>query len=130
MENKISDNFNYFGVKCKREAMYKIWLSMLAPIHKMTAKEISMASLFLKIYFDNKDNIIDDDLLNQVVLNIENKRSVRTQLNLSFPYFQMLLKNLKQKGFIENNKINPRYIPSFTKDGNIVIMNYIKNEDS
>lgn len=103
---------------------------MLAPIHKMTAKEISMASLFLKIYFDNKDNIIDDDLLNQVVLNIENKSSVRTQLNLSFPYFHMLLKNLKQKGFIENNKINSRYIPSFTKDGNIVIMNYIKNEDS
>lgn len=129
-KNKVmNDKFNYFAVSCKSEAMLKVWLSMLAPIHKMTTKEISVASLFLKIYFDNKDNIIDDDLLNNVVLNIENKRTVRTQLDLSFPYFQMLLKSLKQKGFIENGKINPRYIPSFTKEGNIVIMSYIANEN-
>lgn len=112
------------------EGIYKDWLELTKPWHSLTLKELEVAALFIKSYIDNKDKIINDELLNNFVLSTENKRNIRKKLDMTPTYFQILLRGLRDKKFILDNKINKNYIPSFNQEGNIVLAIILKRNES
>lgn len=119
-----------FSVNTIADRVFNTWLALLTNFHHLTDKEIDVAALFLKTYFKNQKSIINDDVLNDVTLSLENKRKIREELKLTPTYFQIIIKSLKDKGFIKNGKINPLYIPTFSKSGSIVIAFIIKTNDN
>lgn len=118
---------NISGFKVNNHTLFKVWLKVTKPDHKLTDKEIDIASIFLRKYFENKDLIIDEELLNRVTFSIENKRSAREELGVTPTYFQVMLKGLRDKGFIVNNLINPKFIPTLDANGNILHLFILKN---
>jgi hypothetical protein len=119
---------NVSGFKVNQNNILQKWLSLTYPIHKLTDKEIDVAAIFLRKYFENKEKIINEELLNKVTFSTESKRSVREELNMTPTYFQIILRGLKEKEFIKNGLINPKFIPSFNSDGNILHLFILKNE--
>ena len=115
-----------YTVNTTTSQVFNTLLALLVNFHHLTDKEIDVAALFLKTYFKNQKSIINDDVLNDVTLSLENKRKIREELKLTPTYFQIIIKALKDKGFITNGKINPLYIPTFTKSGNIVLAFIVK----
>lgn len=112
----------------KYKSIYEAWLTCLKPLHKLSSKEIEVAAWFLEQYIKKKGNITDEALLNQFIFSAESKRNIKKILNMSSNYFQVLFKVLKSKGFIINNeRINPKYIPAFNNDGDIILCYIIKN---
>lgn len=119
---------NVSGFKVNNNNILQKWLSLTYPTHKLTDKEIDVAAIFLRKYFENKNNIIDEELLNRVTFSTESRRSVREELKMTPTYFQIILKGLREKEFIKNGLINPKFIPSFNEDGNILHLFILKNE--
>lgn len=118
---------NISGFKVNEYTIFKIWLKVTKAVHKLTDKEIDVAAIFLRKYFDNKDLIIDEELLNKVTFSIENKRSAREELGVTPTYFQVMLKGLRDKRFIVNNMINPKFIPALDANGDILHLFILKN---
>ena len=58
------------------------------------------------------DTIKDAELLDSVVLSIENKIKIREEAGIPASSFRVICTRLKQKGFIVDKKINPRFVPS------------------
>lgn len=128
MNQSINKPTNAIVISNKEGSIFKSWLKVLSPVHKLNAREIDVAALFIDSYIKNKESIINEDLLNEVTLSKETKRKIRNALNLTHTYFQVIIKELKNKGFItKDNKINISYIPSFSN--NTIVLSYIiKNE--
>lgn len=106
--------------------IYVTWLKVMEPIHKMTPKEMELASKFIDSYITNKDNIVNAEMLNNYVFSSENKRKIRLSLGMSPTYFQITMKGLKDKKFILDGKLNLQYVPEFDNRGNILLMFIIK----
>lgn len=110
-----------------QDNLFEAYLKITTPLHKLNQREIQVAALFLKSYFEKKNSIINDDLLNTMVLSTESKRSIRCTLQITSTYFQIILKGLKDKGFIKDGKIAPSFIPTLDENGNITFLYFIKN---
>lgn len=95
---------------------FRYWLEFLKPIHKLTNKEIAVGSSFLKYRYEFSKVITDLPLLEKITLNEDTKRKVREDCGISQAYFQFIMTKLKKVKFIEDNKINPKYIPRIKEE--------------
>lgn len=110
------------------DSVIKTWLRVLEPLHHLTQKEQEVASMFIETYINNKQFITNDDKINSATLSTESKKKIRLSLDLTPTYFQIILRGLRDKEFILDNKINKKYIPSFNKNGNIILAYIIKDK--
>lgn len=125
MSNNLTST-NVFKVEGNQ---FFTWLSLLSFKHKLTEKEVGVASRFLDAYFKNKEKIINDDLLNEVTLSLESKRKIREELQLTPTYFQIILKALRDKRFLIDGKINQEFIPVFNQNNHIILTFLIKGSE-
>ena len=90
---------------------FRFWLEFLAPFHKLTDRELDIATAFLKKRFELSKVIKDEKLLDEISMNKDSKYEIRTSFNLSPPHFQVIMGKLKKAKIIVDNKINPKFIP-------------------
>ena len=95
---------------------FRYWLTFLTPFHKLTKREMDVATSFLWERFKLSKGIIDKDILDDVVMGDAIKHKIKKDNNLYTAHFQIILSKLKQNKFIIDNKINPRFIPKNLKE--------------
>ena len=109
------------------ESFFTIWLSFLKPLHGMTDRQIGLASQFLKFRYELSKSISDEALLEENVMSDATKKKVREACNVTPAFFQVLMGDLRKHHFIEDGKINPRFIPKINEeDGYLTLMLYFE----
>lgn len=99
----------------------------------MTDRQISMAAQFLKIRFELSKSISDEALLDENVMSDSTTKKVKEACNVSYAFFQALMGDLRKHHFIEDGKINPRYIPKITSSQDtftLMVLFDIKKDDA
>ena len=96
---------------------FRLWLEFLAPFHNLSPRELDVASAFLRHRFELSRAITDAALLDQITMNEESKRKIKNDCNISDAHFQVIMGKLRKSKFIEDNKINPKFIPKGIHDG-------------
>jgi len=96
---------------------FRLWLEFLAPFHNLSPRELDVATAFLKHRFELSRAITDAALLDQITMNEESRRKIKGDCNISDAHFQVIMGKLRKSRFIENNKINPKFIPKGIQDG-------------
>lgn len=102
---------NVFLVKCTDTSFYRSWMEFLTPYHKLTAREKDVAARLLMQYFRFRDNVPDDDVLQDLLWSTKSRKDMMDSLGISQPHFQMVLAKLRSVGFLKDGTINPRFIP-------------------
>lgn len=90
---------------------FKYWLEFISPLHKLPPKAIEVAAAFLQKRYELSKSIIEDEVLDKVVLGVECKKELMETCGMSKANFDSNIKILKQKLFLVDNKINPKFIP-------------------
>lgn len=110
---------NAIKIPCNDEySFFRNWMVLLKPYHNLSSKEIDVAASYLTERYHLSKAINDINLLNEVLMNEDTKRKVRERCKISLSYFQVVMSKFRKTGFIVNNTINSRYIPSITESIN------------
>lgn len=120
---------NVVKVNTKLKDFFKVWLMFLKPYHRLTDRQIDVAASFLYHRYDLSKKITDTELLDKEVLSESVRREVREECDITPSHFLVTISALKKSGFISDNKLNPRYIPSLKSDkGNYFMLLYFQVE--
>ena len=95
---------------------FRIWLEFLRPFHKLTDRETDVMASFLKQRFELSKVVSDQEVLDRLTMSEDTKKKVREECNISQAHFQVIMTKLKKTKMIDNNNINPRFIPRVDKD--------------
>lgn len=106
-------------IPCKIDTeFFRYWFEFLQPFHHLTDREMEVISSFVKHRYELSKVISDVEILDKVVMSEDTKKKVREECNITLPHFQVIMGKLRKSGVIVDNKINPRFIPRLSKDGN------------
>ena len=106
------------SIPCTSDNFLKVWFDLLRPIHKLTDREIEVVELFLKKRHELSKKVTDEELLDKVVMGEDIKKEIREALGITLAHFQVIMSKLRKNKVIENNKLNPFYIPRLSKGKN------------
>lgn len=130
METKLLPN-NVIRIPCDPNTFFIWWFRFLTPFHKATPKEIEVAAAFVRKRFELSKGIIDVNLLDKIVMLEDTKREIRENLKINAPHFQVIMSKLKKCKIIENDRINPRFIPKLDGDiNNFQLLFLFQNNDN
>ena len=104
---------NIISIPCSIDkSFFKYWLRFLKRYHNLTDKEMEVIASFVKYRYQLSKVIKDANILDKVTMSEDTKLKVRGDCNLSSPHFQVIMSKLRKSKIIENNRINPRFIPN------------------
>lgn len=98
------------------DSFFRRWFEFLQPFHKLTSREMDVATAFVKHRYDLSKVIKDNDILDKVVMNEDTKRKIREECNITLPHFQVIMGKLRKSQIIVDGKLNSRFIPNIDED--------------
>lgn len=103
---------NVVRIPCKLDySFFKMWFMFLQPFHRLTEREMEVATSFVKQRYELSKVVSDNDILDRLVMSEDTKRKVREECNITLPHFQVIMGKLRKNSIIVDGKLNPRYIP-------------------
>ena len=103
---------NVVRIPCKLDySFFKMWFMFLQPFHRLTEREMEVATSFVKQRYELSKVVSDNDILDRLVMSEDTKRKVREECNITLPHFQAIMGKLRKSNIIVDGKLNPRYIP-------------------
>ena len=73
--------------------------------------------------------ISDNSIIDSVLMSEDTKKKIREECNITLPHFQVVMGELRKSKFIDNNSINPKFIPNLSDDNNVMLLIYYKFND-
>lgn len=130
---KQTTNSKAIRVPCTRDNFYKIWLTFLMPLHKLTTKSTEVASELLRHRYLLSKAISDPVLLNKVLMGQETRTEIMKKCNITSSNFYVVMGKLKKADFLKDGGINPKFIPDSVMNSNsyqLHIMFNVKDEEN
>lgn len=101
------------------EKLLRFWLEFLHPFHRLTNREMDVATAFLKKRYElYKDIPTNAELRDKILMNEETQKEIREKCGLKVQHLQVIKNKLKKNKFFIDNKINPRLIPNIKETEN------------
>lgn len=98
------------------DSFFRKWFEFLEPFHRLTAREMDVATAFVKQRYKLSKVVKDPDILDKVLMSEDTKRTVREECNITLPHFQVIMGKLRKNQIIVDGKINPRFIPNIDEE--------------
>ena len=106
-----------------KDLMY-YWLTFIKPFHNLSEQRMRILALLLYYYFEYKKKIDDDEIVWKMVFDYEVKIKITNELNVKLHTIENKLTELRKKKIINNNVINPNFIPNLTRDSDKFSINF------
>lgn len=111
--------------------MFEHWLRVLQPFHGLVEKELELAAEILRYRYSLSRGTDNEDLLDSAILYKEHRKKIISNIpKMSGEYFNVLLTKLRNKKFILNDRVNPKFIPKFKKEGEFNLLIHFDLNDS
>lgn len=112
-QNNKKKNMNivYMPVNSE-EDFYYYWLVFLKPFHPLVNKEMIIAAEFLYQRQLLSEVISDSELIDTALLSKDTAEKIKEKHKISNSYYKVIISNFRKNGFIQEERINPKYIPN------------------
>lgn len=112
-QNNKKKNMNvvYMPVNSE-EDFYYYWLVFLKPFHPLVNKEMIIAAEFLYQRQLLSEVISDSELIDTALLSKDTAEKIKEKHKISDSYYKVIISNFRKNGFIQEERINPKYIPN------------------
>ena len=105
------------NVPVKRDNFYKLWLTFMTPLHKLTAKSVEVAAELLKERKRLSKVISDTTVLYKNLFSVETKNYITSKCKITSSNYYVIMGKLRTAGFIIDNTINIKFIPDYNYEG-------------
>ena len=89
------------------DSFFRKWFEFLEPFHKLTSREMDVATAFVKQRYKLSKVVQDPEILDKVLMSEDTKRTIREECNITLPHFQVIMGKLRKNQIIVNGKIVP-----------------------
>lgn len=112
-QNNKKKNMNivYMPVNSE-EDFYYYWLVFLKPFHPLVNKEMIIAAEFLYQRQLLSGVISDSELIDTALLSKDTAEKIKEKHKISDSYYKVIISNFRKNEFIQEERINPKYIPN------------------
>lgn len=119
-------NINVKTLNISKKSFFFRWLEFLKPYHKLRQKEIELLALFLYKRYQLQKVISDENLLNKMLFDTDNRKEIRNELNYSSgQVLNNMISSLRSKGVLDkNNNILKSLIPNLEADNFKLVFNF------
>lgn len=115
MSNRIHD---IISIPVSLEGnFFRYWIEFLQPFHHMKSREMDIAAALLKERYLLSKVISDDKVLDKITLSLDTKKKIMKEYNLTSSNYHVVLTKLRKAHFIEDNRINEKFIPNAMEEG-------------
>ena len=90
---------------------------------------MEIAAAFLAKREELSKVISDSTILDTMLMSEDTKRKIREECNITLPHFQVVMGELRNSKFIDNNSINPKFIPNLNDSGSFKLLVYYRFND-
>ena len=111
---------NILGIPTTLDDFFRYWVEFLKPLHRLTDREIDVATAFLKKRYELSKSILDPNMLDKFLRSEDTKAEIREECNVSSAHFQVIMGKLRKSKIIVNGNINPRFIPNIKEEDGII----------
>lgn len=111
---------NILGIPTTLDDFFRYWVEFLKPLHRLTDREIDVATAFLKKRYELSKSILDPNMLDKFLMSEDTKAEIREECNVSSAHFQVIMGKLRKSKIIVNGNINPRFIPNIKEEDGII----------
>lgn len=105
-------NSKVANINIKLKDLFFKWVEITKPFHYLTGQQQNVLALFLFHHYNYKQDITNQKILWKIIFDYDTKMLIKEELNLKDAGFQNIMHQLRKKGIIIDNKINPNFIPS------------------
>jgi len=98
------------------ENLFKWWIEITKPLHKLSKKHSSVIEALLIEHYNLKQKVKDSDLVDDFLFSTAVRKKVMDRCKLSTYPFNNAISQLRMSGHIIGNKINPRLVPNISND--------------
>lgn len=98
------------------DSFFRRWFEFLEPFHKLTDREMDVATAFVRHRYELSKVITDPEVLDRELMGDYTKRKIREECNITLPYFQVIMGKLRKNKVIIDGKLNPRFIPNIKEE--------------
>ena len=120
---------NVILITCTKKSFFYKWLEFLKPFHSLTNREMEIAAAFLAKREELSKVISDSTILDTMLMSEDTKRKIREECNITLPHFQVVMGELRNSKFIDNNSINPKFIPNLNDSCSFKLLVYYRFND-
>ena len=112
------NNMNIKRIHTDKKSIFRYWLALLKPYHKLRQKEIDALGLLLYYRYELTREIKDIDMVDMILFSTQTRTKIREDLGgMGQKVFNNLLTSLRKKSVItKDNKINPVLIPKMSEN--------------
>lgn len=103
-----------FAIKVPQNKLFNTYLMWLNPVLGLSKGEMDILSALLTIHYNHRKH--PPEVLNPLLLSENTFEEIRKRIKINTKLFNKLLKSLKDKGLIEDNRLNPK-LTNYPEDG-------------
>ena len=92
----------------------RAWLEVMRPVHNLTPKEMDFTAVLLKKREEIAKKVKDQSMIDTILFGKEMKERIAEEAGISYDYMKGIMRNLKNNGVIQGNRVDPKYLPSWT----------------
>lgn len=119
----------YMVIPTKSEEFLRAWLEIMRPMHKLTRTEMNFATVMLKKREEIATKVKDNAMVDKILFDEDTKKAIMQEAGVSLSHAQIILKKMRNAGVLEGRKVNPTYIPIWTKGKPFRMLFVFKNAD-
>ena len=109
-------NANIANIRTSVDGMFERWVALTQPLHKLTEAEANIFLLFLKKRHLFATNVSDEAVVDRLLFSTDTRREIMDALGYKMGTFQNYLTAMRNKGVIQENRLNKKLIPNY-EDG-------------
>lgn len=108
---------NVVRIPCKLDySFFRMWFLFLQPFHRLTEREMEVATSFVKHRYDLSKVVSDSEILDKLLMSEDTKKKIREECGITVAHFQVIMSKLRKSNIIVDGKLNPRYIPRISEE--------------
>tara|TARA_R110002124_G_scaffold281430_1_gene455727 strand:- start:87681 stop:88061 length:381 start_codon:yes stop_codon:yes gene_type:complete len=109
-------NTKQANINTTLKKLFKHWLEITRPFHKLTSQQQDILALFLYYHYKLKQKITNEKILWDSVFDYDIRMKVKKELDMKDGVLNNNLTLFRKKKILNYNMITPMYIPELEKD--------------
>lgn len=103
-----------FAVKVPQNKLFSTYLMWLNPVLNLSKGELDILAALLTIHYNHRKYA--PEVLNPLLFSENTFEEIRKRIKINTKLFNKLVNSLKDKGLIEENRLNPK-LTTYPEDG-------------
>ena len=111
MPSKVKIADAAIRVPCNQNNFVRLWFEYLRPVHRLTPKEMDVATLFVMNWIKASEEVPDEKKINKRIFSKEAKDEICDTLGIKPSHLRTMMQQLRRKRIIVDGRLARMYIP-------------------